>query len=143
MSSSSTAHCLDANVVVRYLGLSPVAAVDHRWHIWQMEQSRLVAPTLVRYEVVNALHQWVRHRVMTADEAGEVLAEAQSLPIEMHGDEALHERALALAARFSLPAAYDAHYLALAERFGAPLWTTDAQLANAVGDSLPEIRLVG
>jgi len=142
MSSSSTAHCLDANVVVRYLGLSPVAAIDHRWHIWNVDQPRLVAPTLLRYEVVNALHRWVRHGVMSAEVAGQLLAEAQALPIEMHGDEALHERALTLAARFSLPAAYDAHYLALAERFGAPLWTTDARLANAVGDSLPEIRLV-
>jgi len=66
-----------------------------------------------------------------------------TLPIELHGDEALHQRALELAARFTLPAAYDAHYLALAERFRAPLWTTDRRLAKAVGDNLPEIRLVG
>jgi predicted nucleic acid-binding protein len=133
---------VDANVVVRYVGHEPVLAIDRRWHLWQVAQPRLVAPTLLRYEVANALHRAVRHGAMTAETAARSLTESLSLPIEMHGDEALHERALALATRFSLPAAYDAHYLALAERFGAPLWTTDARLVNAVGDSLPEVRLV-
>jgi predicted nucleic acid-binding protein len=107
-----------------------------------VQQVRLVAPTLLWYEVVNALHRAVRLSARTADAAARVLAETQALPIELHGDDALHVRAFALAARFSLPAAYDAHYLALAERFGAPLWTTDARLARAVGDNLPEVRLV-
>ena len=142
MSGSSRAHCLDANVVIRYLSPTPVAAVDRRWRTWDVDRPQLVAPTLLRYEVVNALHQWVRHGVMTADEAGRAFADAQGLAIEFYGDGDLHERALEMAGRFHLPAAYDAHYLALAERFGAPLWTTDARLAKAVGDGLPEVRLI-
>jgi predicted nucleic acid-binding protein len=140
--SSSATYCVDASVVVPYLGQREAPAVEHRWHIWHAERPRLVAPTLLWYEVVNALHQAVRHGARAADAAARVLAETQSLPIEVHGDDALHERALVFAARFSLPAAYDAHYLALAERFGAPLWTTDRRLAKAVGDSLPEVRLI-
>jgi len=142
MSNSSRTHCLDANVVVPYLGRRAADAVEHRWHIWQVERARLVAPTLLWYEVVNALRRAVALGARTADSAARMFAETQSLPIEIHGDGALHERALELAGRFSLPAAYDAHYLALAERFGAPLWTTDRCLAKAVGDSLPEVRLV-
>ena len=142
MSNSST-YCVDASVVVPFLGQREAAAVEHRWHIWHGEQARLVAPTLLWYEVVNAVHRAVRLGVRTADAAARVFAETVTLPIELHGDEALHQRALELAARFTLPAAYDAHYLALAERFRAPLWTTDRRLAKAVGDNLPEIRLVG
>jgi len=37
-----------------------------------------------------------------------------------------------MAERFMLPAAYDAHYLALDERLGATFVTTDQRLANAV-----------
>jgi predicted nucleic acid-binding protein len=142
MSSSSETHCLDANIVLRFMGQAEAPAVEQLWQVWLAARPRIVAPTVLRYELVNTLHRWVRHGVMTTAEAGRALAEAQALPIEMHGDDALHERALELASRFSLPAAYDAHYLALAERFGAPLWTTDRRLANAVGDSLPEVRLV-
>jgi hypothetical protein len=42
----------------------------------------------------------------------------------------------------SLPAAYDAHYLALAERVGAEFWTTDRRLANKVREALPWVHLL-
>ena len=69
------------------------------------------------------------------------MAEALSLPIELRTDADLHVRATDLAARFGLPAAYDAHYLALAERLGAPLWTTDRRLVNSVQAALPWVQL--
>jgi len=39
-------------------------------------------------------------------------------------------------------AVYDAHYLALAERLGAEMWTADRRLCQAVGAALPWVRLV-
>jgi predicted nucleic acid-binding protein len=71
------------------------------------------------------------------------LAEAIALPIDYHGDAELHRQALVLAGRFTLPAAHDAHYLALAERFSIDFWTTDRKLVNAVSATLPWVRLVG
>jgi predicted nucleic acid-binding protein len=140
--SSSKTHCVDASVVVPHIGGQEPTTIEHQWHLWHAERPRLIAPTLLWYEVMNAVFQAVRAGARTADAAGRMVAGTMSLPIELHGDETLHQRALELAVRFSLPAAYDAHYLALAERFGAPLWTTDRRLAKAVGDSLPEVRLV-
>jgi predicted nucleic acid-binding protein len=64
------------------------------------------------------------------------------LPIELHDETGLHQRAVEIAARFNLPAAYDAHYLALAERLGAGFYTGDARLARAVGGELPWVRLI-
>jgi predicted nucleic acid-binding protein len=49
---------------------------------------------------------------------------------------------LALAERFSLPAAYDAHYLALADWLGGEFWTADRKLVRAVEDELPWVRVV-
>jgi predicted nucleic acid-binding protein len=43
---------------------------------------------------------------------------------------------------FSLRAAYDAHYLALAGSLEAGFWTTDAELVDVVGDELWWVRLV-
>jgi predicted nucleic acid-binding protein len=71
------------------------------------------------------------------------LKAAFSLPLHLYGEAALHQRALDLAERFSLPAAYDAHYLALAEQLGAEFWTADRKLVRAVQSTLPWVRLVG
>lgn len=46
-----------------------------------------------------------------------------------------------LARQFNLPAAYDAHYLALAERLEAELWTLDRKLFNAVHPIFQRINL--
>ena len=52
-------------------------------------------------------------------------------------------RAFELATRFRRPAAYDAHYLALAEHLACPFWTADERLYNSVRDSFPLIRWLG
>jgi predicted nucleic acid-binding protein len=70
------------------------------------------------------------------------LEAAFALPVRLYGEEQLHRRALALAERFSLPAAYDAHYLALADWLGGEFWTADRKLVRAVGDELPWVRVV-
>jgi len=54
----------------------------------------------------------------------------------------MHRRALQLAQELNLSAAYDAHYLALAEQFGAEFWTADQRLANNVSSRLPWVHLV-
>jgi len=65
-----------------------------------------------------------------------------ALPLELHGEPDLHWRALELAAKFSLPAACDAHYLALAELLEGEFWTADGRLARTVRSSLPWVHLV-
>jgi predicted nucleic acid-binding protein len=52
----------------------------------------------------------------------------------------LHRQALILADAFGLPAAYDAPYLALAERFGCAFWIADQRLLRLVGRRLPFVR---
>jgi len=59
-----------------------------------------------------------------------------------YGEPDLHWRAVELAARFSLAAAYDAHYLALAEHLGGEFWTADGRLARMVQASLPWVHLM-
>lgn len=51
-------------------------------------------------------------------------------------------RAWTMADKFSLPAVYDAHYLALAELLEGEFWTADGRLARTVQSSLPWVHLV-
>jgi predicted nucleic acid-binding protein len=53
-----------------------------------------------------------------------------------------HIRAFDLANRLNRPAAYDTHYLALAEHLDCEFWTADERLTNAVKSTLPWVKLL-
>jgi predicted nucleic acid-binding protein len=87
---------------------------------------------LLYYEVTNGLYRYLKARIFSLETVEKTLHAALALPIELVGEADLHQRAKDLATNYNLPAAYDAHYLALAERFEVDLWTADARLFNAV-----------
>lgn len=139
-SMQQSAICVDANLVIRlYVDVWEPART--LWERWRLEQRDLVAPTLLPYEVTNTLYRYQRQGLVLPDEVSRVLDAALALPITLHGDADLHRAALAVARRFSLPAAYDAHYLALAERLGAEFWTADRRLARAVTPTLSWVHV--
>ncbi|MGH3874218.1 MAG: type II toxin-antitoxin system VapC family toxin [Pseudonocardiaceae bacterium] len=134
--------CVDASLVVRVLDGPRYPSVQQEWNRLVGAGHELIAPTLFPYEVANVLHQQRRAGVISAERAADGLRLVLRLPIELHGDADLHSRALELAHEHQLPATYDAHYIALAERFRVPLWTCDAQLANEMHGATPEVHLV-
>ena len=97
--------------------------------------------SLPRYEVSNVLHQYARHGRLPVEDVETGLQLAHRLRIKIIGDIFLHRRAIAIAQQWRLPATYDAHYLAIAERYQAQFWTTDKRLVSAVGTDLTWIRL--
>lgn len=134
--------CSDANLVIRLVLHPTDQAVSGLWKRWRADRRQIVAPLLLRYEVANALHRLERAGALDPHAQRAALVAALSLNIQVHAEEALHAHALDFAACFSLPAAYDAHYLALAEREGAEFWTTDRCLAHTVRRVLPWVHLV-
>jgi len=134
--------CIDANLVIRLVADPKDEAVRRLWEQWHAERRQLAAPSLLYYEATNALYRYQRLGLMSASSVRLALKAALSLPLRLHGDVSLHQRALGLAERFSLPAAYDAHYLALAEWLGGDFWTADRRLVQAVQAELPWVHLV-
>ena len=128
MNNSSTV-CVDANIVIQHVVSN---AAEDLWKTWAESRFRLIAPTLLYYEVTNGLYRYLKAGFFTLETVEKTLQAALALPIEVIGDAELHQRAKDLAAKYNLPAAYDAHYLALAEGLEAELWTADARLFNAV-----------
>ena len=96
----------------------------------------LHAPHLVDVEVLSALRRLVASGEITAERAGEAIADLLDLPIERYPHDILVPRIWELRENFS---AYDASYVALAEAVAdepVPLLTADERLAKAVGDLL-------
>jgi predicted nucleic acid-binding protein len=129
--------CIDANLVVRLVAAPRDEAVSQYWDRWVAEGRRVAAPSLLYYEVTNALYRYQKMGLTSASATQMAQKAAFSLPIRLFGDADLHRRALELAGRLDLPAAYDAHYLALAETLGAEFWTADTRLAQAASSVFP------
>ncbi len=79
---------------------------------------------------------------LTYDEAMKLLTRLFSIGIllKFSQHKEISIRAMEISHRFGLPAAYDAHYLALAEYKKCEYWTADSRLWNAVGDELSWVR---
>lgn len=134
--------CVDANLVIRLVTDPADEAIRQLWIQWDTAHRQLAAPSLLYYEVTNALYRYQKLGYMTAQSVELALEAALSLPVNLYTQTDLHHRALAWASRFALPAAYDAHYLAMAEHLGGELWTADRALAHTVQSELPWVRLV-
>ncbi len=140
-STTSSPICIDANLVVRRA--DPTGAyqsVHELWQGWARDRKSLVAPTLLRYEVANALHRSVRAGTLVQEHARAALVEVMRMPIRLYGDEDLHLAALDFASRYDLAAAYDAHYLALAQHLGCEFWTDDQRLLRLLRGALAYVR---
>lgn len=134
--------CVDVNLVVRLIADPQDTLVREQWQQWEVDGHTLAAPSLLYYDTANALYQYQRHGYLTAESVRLAQEAALSLPLTLHGDPELYREAVRLAQRLSLPATYDAHYLAVAERLGAELWTADKRLFQTVQDTLPWVRLI-
>ena len=111
---------------------------------WLSRDTDVLAPSWYLFEITNALYQRVRRAELTPHEASRLLRESQQTGVQLIGyDESLHARALELAHQFRLNAAYDAHYLALAESMDCEMWTADERLWNSVRTALGWVRWVG
>jgi predicted nucleic acid-binding protein len=133
--------CIDASILLRlFLQESEESPIAAQWRSWHEQNQTLVAPTLLFYEVANALRRYVVHKELLAEEAAEILDAAMACDIRLFGDDIIHRQALSMAERFALNSTYDAHYLVVAEQVGAEFWTADRRLQRAVGAELPWVN---
>ncbi|MDE2816500.1 MAG: type II toxin-antitoxin system VapC family toxin [Chloroflexota bacterium] len=111
--------------------------------LWNIQGTQIAAPYLMPVEVTNALHQKVRRGELTVEAAKQRLESLLSSGLELHQPPGLYGKALELASRLGQSAAYDVHYLALAEALGCQLWTADERFYRAVSPLVRRVRWVG
>jgi predicted nucleic acid-binding protein len=93
---------------------------------------KLLAPTLLRSQVLSALYEAVRRGKLQPDAARAQLARIRQLKIRLLGDAVLQRRAWQLADELGWESTYDAEYLALTQLQADAFVTLDKKLARSV-----------
>ena len=93
---------------------------------------KLVAPTLLRSQMLALLYQAVRRGELTEKEAAARLDHVRSLRVRLLGDRVLQRVAWRVAHQLAWPDTFAAEYVALAQLQADALVTLDGGLAGAV-----------
>ena len=119
-----TRYVIGPDVAIR---LAHDQAVIRRGH-------QILAPTLLRSQMLSLLYQAVRRGEMTRKEAEWQLEYVRGLRIRLLGDRVLQNVAWKAAVLLGWPDTFDAGYVTLTQPHADALITLDRQLADAVND---------
>ena len=135
---------VDASLAVKWLVEEDDSDKAHAvLQSWVAQDITRIAPHLMPFEVANALHRRVSRGELSVGDSIRMIARLLASRLELHQPPDLHVRALQLASQLKQSAAYDAHYLALAESVGCELWTADERFYRASSPSIANVRWLG
>ena len=100
-------------------------------------EHELLAPTLLRSQMLSDLHEAVHRGELPADQAFDLLTRAWAIKIRLLGDAVLRRNAWEIAESQGWAATYDAEYLALTRLQGDAFVTLDADLARRADGIVP------
>jgi predicted nucleic acid-binding protein len=136
--------CADASLTLKLVLAEPDSPVARSlWAEWEEQNVGVVSPSLWAYEVTSVIRNKVHRGKITPDEGEKAFATIHKLGIRLITPPDLHERAWEMAKKLNRSAAYDAHYLALAQTLDCEFWTADERLYNATRDQFPRVRWLG
>jgi predicted nucleic acid-binding protein len=115
-----TRFVVDCGVVLRLASGEIEVSTEHE----------LLAPTLIRSQVLSALHAAVHRGEMAPDVARDRLARIQAMPIRLLGDAVLRRNAWEIADQLGWAETYDAEYLALTRLQADAFVTMDEDVAR-------------
>jgi predicted nucleic acid-binding protein len=95
-------------------------------------EHQLLAPTLLRSQVLSLLYRAVRRKEITKKEADRRLDYLRALRIRLLGDRVLQQVAWKIADQLGWPETLDAEYLALTQLQADAFVTLDAKLTRSV-----------
>jgi predicted nucleic acid-binding protein len=98
------------------------------------DEHQLLAPTLLRSQMLSLLYRAVRLGEMTKKDADRQLNYVRALRVRLLGDRVLQNVAWKIADQLGWPDTLDAEYIALTQLQADAFITLDAALARAVQD---------
>lgn len=131
---------VDASLAIKWLVREEDSPRAHSLlATWDRDERQLAAPHLFRFEVTNALHRRVVRGELAIHEAAG-LAEDLFSTFDFGTTSVLHHRALEIASELAQGAAYDSHYLALAEALDCEYWTADERFQRAASPVFEDVH---
>jgi len=100
----------------------------------------IMAPKLLTYEIANGIVMAARRKRIVTEKALEAISNLLSFGIDYRDVETIEITGLAI--RYNLTA-YDAAYLALAEKENCDLWTGDKTLYQVLKGRAPRVNWIG
>src|SRR6266487_5390255 len=98
------------------------------------DEHHILAPTLLRWQMLSLLHQAAHRGEMTKKDAGRRLNYARGPRIRLLGGRVLQNVACKVAGQLGWPDTFDAEYVALTQLQADALITLDRHLARTVKD---------
>ena len=100
-------------------------------------EHELLAPTLLRSQMLSVLHEAVYRGEIPLEVALDRLTRIRAIPIRFLGDAVLRRRAWEVADQLGLAETYDAEYVALTQLQADAFVTLDRELARRVEGIVP------
>jgi len=132
---------VDASLAVKWV----LPEIDSRqalslYQSWVKQRQEILAPSLLQYEVSNAIWKACRRGDLSWEMGLRALETLLRLRFTVLQPPNLLREAWGMARVYRLPTTYDAAYLALAKLEGCELWSGDTRLLNTVAGRLPWVR---
>jgi predicted nucleic acid-binding protein len=136
---------VDANVALALVLPLPYSReAEQLWQAWHQRRETVYAPDLWGYEVTSGLRKAIVLSSLSTEYAEHSLEILLDLCVQLIPPTAdLHRLALCWAGRLGQTAAYDAHYLALAEALKCAFWTADQRLMRMAQQHGDRIHGIG
>jgi predicted nucleic acid-binding protein len=137
--------CVDAGISLKRVFLDEPDSELARvlWAEWHGRGATVIAPNLWAYEVTSVIRNKVHRGRLAPELEQETLLAVHQLPLKLMAPDGLHRRASEIARYFRQPAAYDAHYLALAQMHDCTFWTADERLFNTIRQEFAWVHWLG
>jgi predicted nucleic acid-binding protein len=136
--------CVDASFIVRLFVPDRFSTeAETLWQNWSQSSAKIVAPTLLLFEVSATLRRMVFHKHLSPRQGNELFHDFNQLNIFVSHNQSILARAWELAQEFAQQRTYDMTYLAYAEQNDCPFWTADERLYNSVRHKISWIHWLG
>ncbi len=115
---------------------------ENLWKGWIKDSIKVVAPTLIVFEVSSVLRNKIYRGILENGDAKELINQIKHLDFILIYTEDLLDSAWEIGEILKPSVLYDCFYIALSKFLGTPLWTADRKLYNSAKEEFPFINVI-
>lgn len=115
---------------------------EELWKGWIKDSIKVVAPTLIVFEVSSVLRNKIYRGILENGDARELINQIKHLDLALIYAEDLLDLAWEIGEMLKPSVLYDCFYIALSKFLDIPLWTADIKLYNSAKEKFPFINVI-